>query len=212
MSWLSRLFSASREADALPGALCARLADWAARPAADPRLTHAETRYAVLNTRASAVDADAASLQSVAAIVVENGRISPQASFHAALGDDAEPLVTLLETVGRGPVVVFNAELNRTLVERALRRHLGIVPDWTWLDLYWLLPALFGEVHAKPVRLSRWMDSLDLHTFRRFHALGDAWVLARLLLAVQSRALAEGRLSPASLADLEASLRAVVRR
>jgi len=107
---------------------------------------------------------------------------------------------------------VFNAELNRTLLERAFRRHLGISPEWLWLDLYWLLPALFGEVHAKPVRLSQWMDSLGLGTFQRYHALGDAWVLARLLLALQSRALPEDRRTPHALADLEASLRAVANR
>lgn len=213
MSWLSRLFTATRAPDALPEALRERLARWSDLPPADLRRTHAETRYVVLNTRATALDADQATLQSFAAIVVAGGRIDVGAAFHAGLdGEAAEPLMHLLETVGSGPVVVFNAELNRSLIERALRRHLGITPDWLWLDLYWLLPALFGEVHAKPVRLSQWMDSLGVSTFQRYHALGDAWVLARLLLAVQSRALAEARFGPDSLADLEASLRAVASR
>lgn len=213
MNWLARLFSAARKPEPLPQALVERIARWAALPPADLRRTHVETRYVVLNTRATAVDADRAMLQSLAAIVVEGGRIDARTSFHAGLdGNAAEALTGLLETVGKGPVVVFNAELNRSLVERALRQHLGITPDWLWLDLYWLLPALFGEAHAKPVRLSQWMDSLGLGTFQRYHALGDAWVLARLLLAVQSRALAESRFGPDSLADLEASLRAVASR
>lgn len=214
MSWLSRLFG-GRQPGATPllPELREALAQWSALPPPDLARTHSETHYVVLNTRASNVQADAAALQSIAAIAVEGGVIDPRRSFHATLDADVERQLTdLLGFVGNGPVVVFNAELNRTLLERALRRHLGITPQWLWLDLYWLLPALYGEVHAKPARLSHWMDSLGLGTFQRYHALGDAWVIARLLLALQSRALAEGRRSPHSLADLESSLRAVVSR
>lgn len=213
MKWLSRLLPGRGEATSLPPELRETLAHWATLPPADLARPHAETRYVVLNTRASGVDAERDTLHSVAAIAVDGGRLAPRHSFHATLDADIPSRLTELVTfTGTGPVVVFNAELNRTLLERAVRRHLGITPQWLWLDLYWLLPALFGEVHAKPARLSRWMDSLGLGTFQRFHALGDAWVIARLLLALQSRALAEERRSPHSLADLEASLRSIVAR
>lgn len=213
MKWLGRLLSGRSADTALSPELREALAQWSALPPADVSRTHTETRYVVLNTRASGMSAEHDKLQSIAAIAVEAGRIDPANSLHARLGDDiAAQLTALVEFVGAGPVVVFNAELNRALLERALRQHLGITPAWLWLDQYWLLPALFGEVHAKPVRLAQWMDSLGLGTFQRYHALGDAWVLARLLLALQSRALAEGRRSPHALADLEASLRAVVTR
>lgn len=213
MKWLGRLFAGRRDDHTLAAELREALAHWSALPPADTGRTHLETRYVVLNTRASGMSADHDTLQSVAAIAVEGGRIEPMHSFHALLDDTVEEQLTaLVSFVGAGPVVVFNAELNRALIEKALRQHLGISPEWLWLDLYWLLPGLFGEVHAKPVRLAQWMDSLDLGTFQRFHALGDAWVLARLLLALQSRALAEGRRSPHALADLEASLRTVAGR
>lgn len=213
MKWLTRLLPGRRAESPLPVELREALACWSSLPPAKLDRSHAETRYVVLNTRASGVNADRATLQAVAAIAVEGGRIVPDQSIHAVLDDDFEArLAALVSFVGAGPVVVFNAELNRTLLERAFRRHLGISPEWLWLDLYWLLPALFGEVHAKPVRLSQWMDSLGLGTFQRYHALGDAWVLARLLLALQSRALPEDRRTPHALADLEASLRAVANR
>lgn len=213
MKWLTRLLPGRREATTLPPGLRETLAHWATLPPADLTRTHAETRYVVLNTRASGVNAETDTLHSVAAIAVDGGRIDARHSFHATLDADIEArLSELVSFAGTGPIVVFNAELNRTLLERAFRRHLGLTPQWLWLDLYWLLPALFGEVHARPARLSRWMDSLGLSTFQRYHALGDAWVLARMLLALQSRALAEGRRSPHSLADLEASLRTVVAR
>ncbi|MBA4743258.1 MAG: 3'-5' exonuclease [Azoarcus sp.] len=167
----------------------------------------------VLNTRASDVNVADARLLSIAAIAVEDGRISANSSFMCSIDDAPQQVLSeLVEFVANGPVVVFNAELNRRLIERALDEHLGQRPDWLWLDLYWLLPALFGEVFVKPTRLARWMDALHVATFQRFHALGDAWVLAKLLLAVQSRARAEGRHTAHSLADLEASLREVAIR
>lgn len=213
MKWLNRLLPGRREDAPLPPQLREALAHWSALPVADTTRTHAETRYVVLNTRASGVNPERDTLQSLAAIAVEGGRIDPAHSLHFSLDADIEEKLTqLLSFVAAGPVVVFNAELNRSLLERSLRKHLGITPQWLWLDLYWLLPAIFGEVHAKPVRLSQWMNSLGLGTFQRYHALGDAWVLARLLLALQSRALIDDRRSPASLSDLEASLRAVVSR
>jgi DNA polymerase III subunit epsilon len=213
MKWITRFLPGRRAESPLPAGLREALAHWSSLPPAKLDRNHTETRYVVLNTRASSVNADRATLQSVAAIAVEGGHIAPEHSLHAVLDDEFEARLTGLVTfVGAGPVVVFNAALNRALLERAFRRHLGIAPEWLWLDLYWLLPALFGEAHAKPVRLSQWMDSLGLGTFQRYHALGDAWVLARLLLALQSRALAEDRRNPLALADLEASLRAVAHR
>tara|TARA_R110002049_G_scaffold23527_6_gene83159 strand:+ start:1555 stop:2172 length:618 start_codon:yes stop_codon:yes gene_type:complete len=205
MNWLTRLLP-FRTRPAPHRSVASQPADELHRP-------HFETRYVVLNTRASDVNIADARLLSIAAIAVDNGRISPNASFMCTL-DDApqQALSELVEFVANGPVVVFNAELNRRLIERALSEHLGLRPDWLWLDLYWLLPALFGEVFVKPTRLARWMDALHVATFQRFHALGDAWVLAKLLLAAQSRARAEGRHTAHSLADLEASLREIAIR
>lgn len=205
MNWLARLLPLRRQSTS-PTADAAQRANRVDRP-------HAETRYVVLNTRASALNADEARLLSVAAIAVENGRIGTAASFMCAFDEaPGKGLADLVEFTAGGPVVVFNAELNRRLIERALDEHLDVRPDWLWLDLYWLLPALFGEVYVRPTRLARWMDALDIGTFQRFHALGDAWVLAKLLLAVHSRARAEGRHTAHALADLEASLREVAMR
>lgn len=213
MKWFARLLASRKPAASLSPELRESLAHWHALPRPDLSRTHRETRYVVLNTHASGLDPDHDRLLSIAAIAIDGGKIDPRSSFHAGLERDQDcRLAALLAFVGNGPVVVFNAPLNRRLIERALQDHLGVTPDWLWLDLYWLLPSLFGEVSARPMRLARWMESLNLGTFQRFHALGDAWVLAKLLLALQSRARREERRSPHSLADLEASLRAVADR
>lgn len=213
MKWLSRLLPRRKRDSSIAPELRETLAHWHTLVPPDLARTHAETRYVVVNTHASGLDADHDELLSVAAITVENCHIVPTQSFHAVLDENVESaLARLLTFVGTGPVVVFNAELNRSLLERAFKRHLGLTPEWLWLDLYWILPAMFGEVHVKPVRLAQWMESLDISTFQRFHALGDAWVLAKLLLTLQSRARADSRPSPHSLADLEASLRMVAMR
>ena len=213
MSWLNRLLPNRPGAKSLDPAVRETLARWASLPPADLSRTHSETRYVVLNTHAAGLDIDADRLLSVAGIAIDSCRIGLTESYHAELGDAPERILAdLLAFAGKGPVVVYNAAFNRVHLERAFEQHLGVEPDWVWLDLYWLLPALFGERISEPTKLARWMQVLDADTFQRFHALGDAYALARLMLAAESRALKRGLASPRSLADLERARRQIERR
>jgi DNA polymerase-3 subunit epsilon len=121
--------------------------------------------------------------------------------------DPGSVMTNLLTFSGSGPIVVFNAALNRTLLERAFDTHLGITPDWTWLDLHWLLPALFDERRNSRTRLADWMDLFGIETFQRHHALGDAYAIAQLMLAAEARALKRGFISVRHLVDLERTRR-----
>jgi DNA polymerase-3 subunit epsilon len=56
------------------------------------------------------------------------------------------------------------------------------------------------------------MKAFGIETFQRHHALGDAWVIAQLMLAAQSRALQAGTSSARSLADLERNRRQLSRQ
>lgn len=208
MNWITRLLSNRTDITALDIALRETLAHWQAAPEPDLGAAHFEARYVIVNTEATGLDLDTARLLAVGAIAVDGGLLSPTASYHAKLEPDpATALVNLLTFCGAGPVVVFNAGFNRTLLERALGEHLGIKPEWTWLDLHWLLPALYGELIDRPARLADWMKAFGIETFQRHHALGDAWVIAQLMLAAQARALALGLKTPRSLAELERSCR-----
>jgi len=208
MNWLARLLSTRSAAAPLDAGLRETLAQWQMLPAADAGTPHFEARYVIVNTEATGLDLDRDQLLAVAAIALDCGLLSPAASYYAKLADDAAAaLVGLLAFAGAGPVVVFNAGFNRSLLERALDEHLGVEPQWLWLDLHWLLPSLYNELIGDPARLADWMKVFEIETFQRHHALGDAWAIAQLMLAAQSRALALGLNTPRSLAELERSRR-----
>ncbi len=213
MNWLTRLLSNRSDTSALDAPLRETLAHWQALPRPDLGKAHFETRYVVVNTEATGLDLDKDRLLALGAIAIDGGVISPKESFYARLEPDpATVLTNLLTFAGAGPVVVFNAAFNRTMLERAMEAHLGITPDWTWIDLYWLLPALYHEHIDTPARLADWMRAFDIETFQRHHALGDAWAIAQLTIAALSRGLAQGVTSPRSLVDLERSGRQLRRQ
>lgn len=205
MSWLSRLLpTRTSETRSLDPASREALAHWHTLPDADLNRSHFETRYVVLNTEATGLDVDRDQLLSVGAIALEDGTLTPADSYYAQLEPDPGSVMTnLLTFSGSGPIVVCNAGLNRVMLERAFERYLGVTPDWLWLDLYWLLPALFDERFHVPVRLNDWMNQFGIETFQRHHALGDAYAIAQLMLAAEARAMKRGLLSPRALADLE---------
>ena len=203
-NWLSRLLTSRSDTAGLDIALRETLSAWQATPSADDSRSHFESRYVVLNTESSGVDIEHDSLLSVGAIALESGTLVAEDSYYANLGkDSATVLANLLTFSGGGPVVVYNAALNKAMIERALEAQLGITADWLWLDLYWLLPALFPERIARPTRLVEWMNSFGVETFQRHHALGDAYAIAQLMLAAQGRAARKGFTMPKSLAELE---------
>lgn len=213
MNWLTRLIS-SRGGDLeLTAAQLEALQRWQALDEPDLAHPHFETRYVVLNTEATGLDLDRDHLLAVGAIAVECGRFSAASGFYAQLQPSpADALIALLEFVGKGPVVVFNAGFNRTMLDNVLQTHLGVAPEWLWLDLRILLPALFPERIEAPVRLADWMRSFDIETFQRHHALGDCWAIAQLFLALQARALAQGALHARALADVERARRQLWRQ
>jgi DNA polymerase-3 subunit epsilon len=208
MNWLNRIIPGRSDAGDTGHPQHAALAAWRALPDTDPGRPHFETRYVVVNTEASHLDLERTRLLSVAAIGVDGGRISAADSYYATLGDaPADALQGLLGIAGKAPLVVFNARFNRVLLERAFAAQFGLEPQSIWLDLYVLLPALFPELNDHPVRLADWMASFGIETFQRHHALGDAWAIAQLLLAVQARAQQQGAGNARALADIERTRR-----
>jgi DNA polymerase III subunit epsilon len=204
MNWLTRLLSNRSDTASLDAALRETLAHWHALPPPELGKSHFESRYVVLNTQSTGVSVDKDHVLAVAAIALDGGALDPADSYFSPLEPDpATALTNLLTFCGGGPIVVYNASLNRVMLERALDRHLGVAPQWLWLDLYWLLPTLFSEHIDTPTKLADWMRIFAIDTFERRHALGDAYAIAQLMLALQSRALKRGMVSPRALSEAE---------
>lgn len=204
MTWLSRLLPGARDAVELAPDIRAMLDTWRARPDVPLDTPHVDTRYVVVNTEATGLDPAKDRLLAVAAIAVEGGLIDPHQAYHHSLDPDpAAALAGLLAFVGKSPVVVFNAGFNKRVLLNAFERVLDIAPELHWLDLYWLMPGLYAERSQGLVKLADWMAALRVETFQRHHALGDAYAIAQLFLAAQSRARTLGYRHPQALIELE---------
>jgi len=202
MSWLSRLKTARGSQSPLSEEAERALEAWHALTEPDHEHPHFESRYVVLNTEATGLDLERDRLLAVGAIAIDGGLLHPQDAYYAQLEPSpGDALASLLGFTGRCPLVVFNATFNRTLLERAFARQLGFTPEFLWIDLYFLLPSLFPERLERPGRLADWMAAFEIETFQRHHALGDAWAIAQLFLAAQSRALSLAVTNPRALAD-----------
>lgn len=212
MNWLTRMLFNRTDLSSLNTGLRDALAHWHSLPQPDLGKPHFETRYVVLNTETSGFNADKDALLKVAGIAIESGVLVPASSYAAELMPDAATtLMNLLTFCERGPAVLYNAALNRSMLERGLEKHLGVTLDLPTIDLYWLLPALFPEHNNRPVKLSYWVDLFGVETFKRQHALGDAYAIAQLMLIAKARARQKGLASPQSLIDLEQTHRQLVR-
>ena len=202
MSWLSRLKNARGNQPPLSAEAERALEAWHALAESVHEQPHFESRYVVLNTEATGLDLERDRLLAVGAIAVDGGLLHLQDAYHAQLEPlPGDALAGLLGFARNSPLVVFNATFNRTILERAFSRMLGFTPEFLWIDLYFLLPSLFPERLERPGRLADWMAAFEIETFQRHHALGDAWAIAQLFLAAQSRALSLAVTSPRALAE-----------
>ena len=131
MSWLSRLKAARGGAQALSAQAEQTLRTWHALPDAVLDHPHFESRYVVVNTEATGLDLDSDRLLAVGAVGVDGGLLHPTDAYYATLDPaPGEALAGLLGVVGKSPLVVFNASFNRSMHERALNEHLGLVPSF----------------------------------------------------------------------------------
>lgn len=212
MNWLSRILPGGEAAAALDPALRDRLDTWRQLPRANLTARHDDVRYVVVNTEATGLDLTDGKLVSIAAIGVNRCALGSRDSFfHLIDPDAADALVALLEFIGKSPIVVFNSGFNKRALMDAFKKHLGFEPELDWLDLFWLLPGLIQERHSSPVRLTQWMQTMEIESSASERSLRDAHAIAQLLLVALSRAKMAGRRTPTSLIDMESTKRRVLR-
>lgn len=202
MSLLARLFGRVR----LTRVQEERLAAWRARAAADPKADLGQARILVVDLETTGLDMSRDRVLSIGAVAVAGGRIDIGSLFHRVLRqgqvlnrenvlvhgispglqeggmEPADALLDFLELAGQDPVVAYHAPFDRTMLGNELARRLKQKLPTEWVDLAWVLPALFPRTVRHRAPLDRWIEHFHLAVPDRHRADVDALMTAELLL------------------------------
>jgi DNA polymerase III subunit epsilon len=119
----------------------------------------------------------------------------------------ADSLLLFLEYLGKDPLVAFHVAFDETMIRRAIHQYLGISFKHTWLDLAYVMPALYPDLMHSHRGLDDWTRHFDIHNEDRHNALADALVTAQLLLVAINAARQNGDPSYDGLRSLERTYR-----
>ncbi len=229
MSWLTRFFgkAADHPAVDLAPEQKAALQRWKEDSRPDLGRNHFQTRYVVVDVEASGLHMAKDRLISIGAVAVVNGMISATDAFEVILRQEevsthenilihgiggsaqrdgvepAEALLRFLDYIGNAPLVAYHALFDQTMIERAMREHLGFTFEATWIDLAWVMPELFRERIGEQVGLDDWLQLFDIENIQRHNAVSDSYATAKLLQVALTRGAALGRDTPQLFVDTE---------
>lgn len=213
MSWAARALDWLFGAPRIDSAREARLLRWRRLPPVD-LLPHAAARYVVVDLETSGLDLRRDRVIAIGAIglnglmidfadcfetVLRQARASGAANIviHGIGGerqlggaDPAEALLSFLEYAGASTLVAFRAEFDQVVLERETRATLGVGLHRRFVDLAWLLPALYPGEECRS--LDDWTARFGIPMEERHQALADALVTAQLLQVALHRASAYG--------------------
>jgi len=182
-----------------------RLRTWREIPEPDLDLAMPLLRVIVVDVEASGLNLFRDRLIAIGAIGIRDSRIDYADNFHVVLrqqnaSEDAnilvhgiggteqtggeppvEALLGFLEFCGKAPLVGYHSPFDEIMLDKAMRRHLGLAFERAWLDLSWLAPALLPERAKACKSLDAWLDAFDIVNLKRHDALADALATAQLL-------------------------------
>lgn len=169
MFGLKRLFSRDGSAPALSPAVQSALEAWRQRPEASRDDLHFHTRYVVVDVSVGGRDPESDPVLGIAAVTIHHGVVSGgDACFvDLSLTDQdaiAEQLAGFLAFVDHDPLVIFNEVFVATALQRIFRAGLGERFEPDWIDLAWLLPAMFEERCDTVAPLDFWLDAFALES------------------------------------------------
>jgi len=189
-----------------------RLASWRALPEVDHTAAFDQTRFVVVDVETTGLNLMTDTLISIGAVAVVNGRIALNDSFYVVLqqressrkenilihgisGSEqregalpADALLAFLEYLGKSPLVAFHVAFDETMIKRALRQYLGISFKHPWLDLAYVMPALYPDLMRSHRGLDDWTSHFDIRNDDRHNAVADALATAQLLLVAITQA------------------------
>jgi DNA polymerase III subunit epsilon len=209
----------------------ARLSAWRALPAGTQTTSLENQRCVVLDVETTGLNLMTDTLISIGAVAVLNGRIALGDSFsvilqqrtssrkeniliHGISGSEqregmppADALLSFLEYLGKDPLVAFHVAFDETMIRRAIHQYLGYTFRHTWLDLAYVMPALYPDLMYSHRSLDDWSQHFGFHNEDRHNALADALVTAQLLLVAINDARQSGDPSYDGLRSLERTFR-----
>ena len=210
-----------------------RLSAWLALPANTQSASSEKSRCVVLDVETTGLNLMTDTLISIGAVAVVNGRIALGDSFsvilqqrtssrkenilvHGISGSEqregvspADALLAFLEYLGKDPLVAFHVAFDETMIRRAMRQYLGFSFKHPWLDLAYVMPALYPDLMHSHRALDDWSRHFDIRNENRHNAVADALVTAQLLLIAASKSRQDGDSSYDDLRSLERSYRYV---
>jgi DNA polymerase-3 subunit epsilon len=189
-----------------------QLATWLALPEVERTAALDQTRLVVVDVETTGLNLMTDTLISIGAVAVVNGSIALHDSFsvvlqqretsrreniliHGITGSaqregepPADALLAFLDYLGKSPLVAFHVAFDETMIRRAMREHLGIRFKRPWLDLAWLLPALWPALAHSRRTLDDWSEHFAVSNDDRHNALADALATAQLMLVATAQA------------------------
>lgn len=180
----------------LPEDLRASLAGWRASPAPSADDQHFHTRYVVADIVSSGLQPDSDKLLGIAACGVWKGAIQPDDSFYVDFstldGEGAavdRQLMAFLLFAAKAPLVTYHIPYVGGFLERAFKERLGVNFQPQWVDLAWLLPALFPEKEQSVMPLDYWIEAFGFEGGGgRRDAMANTLLLGRIFQMLLVRA------------------------
>jgi DNA polymerase III subunit epsilon len=195
------------------GAQLDRYSHWQRLPRAPVGMPHSRLRYVVIDTETTGLDMRRDHLIAIGAAAIRRGKLPLSDCFEIVLRQEKasadenilihgiggqrqtggmEPraaMLDFLEYLGKDPLVAFRAEFDREVVERAMHSILGLRFRHPWIDLAFLLPALFPGTECRT--LDDWLAHFGLAGGERHHAVADAFATAMLFQVALAAAVKE---------------------
>lgn len=200
---------------------------WKNAPAHDDNKRADESRFVVVDVESSGLNPFNAELIAIGAVGVTGGKIDYADTFEIILkqekasgvdniivhgitgtaqreGDDpAHALTAFLSYMGKSPLIAFHATFDETMLKRAMKKFIALKFRHRWIDLAYVLPALWPE-HAKKLKgLDDWMGLFGVGAYSRHNALADALATAHLSLVMLEKANQSGLFTFSALRELE---------
>ncbi len=213
MSLLARLFGPHVP---LAPQIAARLAAWRALPPDSERTPLAEASFVVVDVESSGLDARRDRLLAIGACRLTGLRLQVGAGFERILyqeetsskanilvhgiapGEQAaglpreQALMDFLEYAGHHVLIAYHAPFDRTMLDRAMRAHLGVRLANPWIDLAYLAPALCPQARLARASLDDWFHYFDIRVRARHRAVDDVLATGELFLILLRRARERG--------------------